>query len=130
MAIGKKCFRFFSWAVFGYLVYKVYRYITGVINISKELPVYLKNVVGEKPGMNLNVIFNKLTVILTFSENTINEHPNIADLTQEYINRYYPIFRQDHITIQVLQKEKVTPVTEKKEDIEDSEVPEKLEPES
>jgi hypothetical protein len=105
MSFGKKCLNFLTFGTIGYLSYKAYRYITGIINISNELPVYLKNVIGESPSMNINVVFNRLTVVLTFSAETIEEHKDLADIAREYISRYYPIFRQDHVEIQIVQKE-------------------------
>lgn len=126
MSFGKRCTKFFSWAVFSYIAYKAYRYITGMVNIIKELPVYLKNVLGETPSMNVTAIFNRLKVTLTFSAETIEKHPDIAKLAEEYITRYYPIFRQDHVEVIIIQKyKKEEPVEE--EVIED--IPEKLEPE-
>jgi len=128
MAKSKKRMNLFCWGAFAYLLYKVYRYVTAIINISKELPVYLKNVIGDRPGMNLNVVFNRMIIVLSFCEETITEHPDIAEMAKEYIGRYYPIFRQDHITVQVIETacEKVAEEAE----IEDSaEIPEKLEPE-
>lgn len=118
----------FCWGALAYLFYKIYRYVTAIINISKELPVYLKNVIGDRPGMNLNIVFNRMIVVLSFCEDTINEHPDIAEMAKEYIGRYDPIFRQDHITVQIIE----TACDKKAEDTEieePAEIPEKLEPE-
>ena len=128
MAKSKKNMNLFCWGALAYLVYKIYRYVTAIINISKELPVYLKNVIGDSPGMNLNVVFNRMTVVLSFCEKTINEHPDIAEMAKEYIGRYYPIFRQDHITIQVLETA-CDREAEGTEIEESANIPEKLEPE-
>ncbi|MCF7920695.1 MAG: hypothetical protein K9N06_12350 [Candidatus Cloacimonetes bacterium] len=132
MASGKNCMKLFCWGTLIYMGYKIYRYASGVFNISKELPVYLKNVIGEKPGMNLTVVFNRLGVSLSFSEDIIKEHSDIAELAQEYIGKYYPIFRQDHVTIEVIQKAACKKSVEIDEVAEEdaAEVPEKLEPET
>jgi hypothetical protein len=104
MSFGKKCFNLLSLGGLVYLGYKAYRYITGLINISKELPVYLKNVIGETPSMNINMVFNRITIILSFSTETIAEHPDIADTSIEYISKYFPIFRPDRINIEIEEK--------------------------
>lgn len=127
MALGKRCMKLFSWAVFSYFGYKIYRYVTGIVNITKELPVYLKNVIGETPSMNITVVFNRLRVNLLFKKETIDKNPDIADTAKEYILRYYPIFRQDHVEISVIQKYQKD--TEEKVEETPEIVPEKLEPE-
>ena len=104
MSFGKKCFNLLSLGGLLYLGYKAYRYITGLINISKELPVYLKNVIGETPSMNINMIFNRITINLSFTAETLAVHPDIADTSLEYISKYFPIFRPDRINIEIEQK--------------------------
>ncbi|MCF7911930.1 MAG: hypothetical protein K9M99_05345 [Candidatus Cloacimonetes bacterium] len=112
MSFGKKCFNFLCLGGFAYLGYKAYSYITGLINISKELPVYLKNVIGETPSMNINMVFNRITISLSFSAKTIAKHPDIADTTLEYITKYYPVFRPDRIVIEIDQKLEAEPEAE------------------
>ncbi len=112
MSFGKKCLNLLGLGALAYIGYKAWRYIIGIINISKELPVYLKNVIGESPSMNINVLFNRLTISLGFSSDTITSHPDIAEISLEYITRYYPIFRQDHVNIEVIQKTEAEQKTE------------------
>ena len=57
--------------------------------------------------MNINMMLNKMNITLAFSENTINDHPDIADTTIEYISDYYPIFRPDHLNVEIIQKQEV-----------------------
>jgi len=104
MSFGKKCFNLLCLGGLVYIGYKGYCYVTGIINISRELPVYLKNVIGERPSMNINIVFNKMIINLSFSAETINEHPDIADTTMEYITRYYPIFHKNRVSIEIDQK--------------------------
>jgi hypothetical protein len=131
MSHCKKCINLIGWGALVYFTYKIYRYVTGVINISKELPVYLKNVLGESPSMNLTILLNRLTVTLSFSEDTIVKHADIAEIAQEYIVRYYPIFRSDHTVIKVIQKEPNAEIEKGEQDpVEIRDVPEKLEPET
>ncbi|MDP8209731.1 MAG: hypothetical protein RAO94_09300 [Candidatus Stygibacter australis] len=115
MSFGKRCFNLLCLGGLAYIGYKGYYYVTGIINISRELPVYLKNVIGEKPSMEVTVVFNKLLINLSFSAEIINEHPDIADTTMEYITRYYPIFRKDRISIEIEQKLENEPQEEKEE---------------
>ncbi len=112
MSLGKKCLNLLGLGALAYISYKAWRYITGIINISKELPVYLKNVIGESPSMSINIIFNRMTISLSFSSETITNHPDIAEISLEYITRYYPIFRQDHVNIEVIQKKEDEPKVE------------------
>ena len=104
MSFCKKCFNLLCLGGLAYIGYKGYCYVYGIINISRELPVYLKNVIGEKPSMNMAVVFNKVLINLSFSAETINEHPDIADTTMEYITRYYPIFHKNRVSIEIEQK--------------------------
>jgi len=120
MSFGKRCFNLLCFGSLIYIGYKGYYYVTGIINISRELPVYLKNVIGERPSMNINVVFNKMMIDLSFSADTINEHPDIAETTMEYITRYYPIFRKNRINIEIEQKIE-TDSEEEKKVIEESE---------
>ena len=113
MSFGKRCFNLLCFGSLIYIGYKGYYYVTGIINISRELPVYLKNVIGERPSMNINVVFNKMMIDLSFSADTINEHPDIAETTMEYITRYYPIFRKNRINIEIEQKIETEPQEEK-----------------
>ncbi|MDP8220492.1 MAG: hypothetical protein P9X26_04055 [Candidatus Stygibacter frigidus] len=122
MSFGKKCFNLLCLGGLAYIGYKGYYYVTGIINISRELPVYLNNVIGEKPSMDINVVFNKMMINLSFSAETINEHPDIADTTMEYITRYYPIFRPKKISIEIEQKVEEAPV--EVEEIEEEETEE------
>lgn len=106
MSFGKRCYNFLSFGALCYLMYKGYRYVMGTVNLSKELPVYLKNVIGEKPELNINMLLNRMSISLSFSDELIKEHPEIKDTVMEYISRYYPVFRPDHITVEVITSHK------------------------
>jgi hypothetical protein len=65
-----------------------------------------------------------MTITLSFSPDTIKEHPEIAETALEYVSRYYPIFRPDHVNIEVFEKQvapepvkpEVTPEPEEKDE--------------
>lgn len=118
----KKFFSTLFWLIFfavgGYFIYQFYVRIKAIFNISKTLPQYLKNVIGEKPELDIDYKLVKVILDLKFAKETIEKNEDIANTVREYINDFYPMFKPDMIEINVLEKEEPIETFSKEEDLE------------
>ncbi|MDY6915203.1 MAG: hypothetical protein SVM86_02665 [Candidatus Cloacimonadota bacterium] len=98
------CKKLFKYAIFAAVVYfgfKLFERIKSAIEISKTLPQYLENVVGEKPKMNVNVNFSKAEVSLGFSKEVIEKHSDLESIIKEYIEDFYPAVPTSCVNIDI-----------------------------
>ncbi|MCD4796952.1 MAG: hypothetical protein K8R49_07295 [Candidatus Cloacimonetes bacterium] len=92
-----------------YLGYKAFLKIKGIIDLNKTLPQYLENIVGEKPGISIVVVFNKMTLTATFSKQTLSKNKDIEKIIRDYINDFYKMFNVKKVDIQLKEKEEEEP---------------------
>ena len=98
------CKKVFGYAIFALLVmvgFKFYNRLKSVMKMSKTLPGYLKNVIGEKPRINLNMAFKSLEIDLVFSKDTLSKFQNIDETIIEYIEDFYPVLSGCHLNINI-----------------------------
>ncbi len=94
-----KLFRFIIITVVAYFFYKFYKRAKAVKNMSKSLPLFLKNTLGEKPELSINMNFNKVEIKLGLPAEILEGDEDIEQLVEEYINDFYPAFSGMHILI-------------------------------
>lgn len=112
----KQFFKKIFWMAGLYLAarfgYRLYRMIKSSIDISKTLPLYIKNLVGEKPSMDVTMHWKRLRLTLGLSSDVLAKHEDLESTVREYILDFYPLFEQDHITIDIQEKEGAEPQDE------------------
>ena len=75
----------------GYLGFKGYQRVSEVMKLSKTLPDYLQDLLGEKPKISINMRLNSLSVAVGLSAKTYeNLNFDLAEQIQCYISDYYP----------------------------------------
>ena len=94
-----KLIRFIIITVVAYFFYKFYKRAKAVKNMSKSLPLFLKNTLGEKPELSINMNFNKVEIKLGLPAEILDGDEDIEQLVEEYINDFYPAFSGMHILI-------------------------------
>jgi hypothetical protein len=98
----------------GYCGFKLYNKIMSIVNISKTLPQYLDNVIGEQPKVDIRMTLTSGHLKVSFSQDTLDKNTNIKEMIQEYINDFYPVFADGKLSIEVIAKiekaEKETPL--------------------
>ncbi|MCD6181843.1 MAG: hypothetical protein J7K89_05615 [Candidatus Cloacimonetes bacterium] len=95
----KKLFWLFGLYFAARFGYRLYRMIKTSVEIGKTLPLYLKNLVGEKPEVDINMHWKRISITLTFSAEALAAHKDLEATIREYLQDFYPIFQQDYITI-------------------------------
>jgi hypothetical protein len=104
----KKFFSTVFWlsvfAAIGYYGFKLYTKIMSIVNISKTLPQYLENVIGEKPKVDIRYTMKSGNIKVGFSQESLDKNDNIKEIIQEYINDFYPVFADGKLTIEVVTK--------------------------
>ncbi len=104
----KKFFSTLFWlSVFGaigYYAYKLYNKIMSIVNISKTLPQYLENVIGEQPKVDIKCTMTSANLKVLFSQKVLDKNDNIKEMIQEYINDFYPVFADGKLKIEVAAK--------------------------
>ncbi len=101
----KKLFGFlFFISIFAFIV-KLLQKIKSIIGISKSLPQYLQNILGEKPGFDLQLTLQKITITLTFSKETIEENEDIEKTVLDYIEEFYPTCGRNRFVIEIKEKD-------------------------
>ncbi|MCD4650775.1 MAG: hypothetical protein K8S56_03190 [Candidatus Cloacimonetes bacterium] len=101
-----KClFRAAFWGAIAYFGYRFYQRVKAVSGISKSMPLFLKNVLGEKPSMALNLAFSSMHIVLGFSKETLEKEENIEELVREYLDDFYPVFNGMSISIKISERE-------------------------
>jgi len=75
----------------GYLGFKGYQRINEVMKISKSLPDYLFDLIGEKPKIDLNMKLKSISLAIGLSSEVYeNLKINLDEQIKCYINDYYP----------------------------------------
>ena len=86
----RNVFVFAFWSGLTFVGFKIYKKIKAVIMLDKTLPLYLGNVVEEKPKIKVNFAFKKLTLDVEFSKNTLDKNKDLETTIIDYINDFYP----------------------------------------
>jgi len=112
----KKGFKKIFWMAFvsslAYLGNKAYKRIIGIKNISKTLPQYLENVVGEHPEFKLKSTLKTINLSIGFSKKTFDKLVDLESTVREYINDFYPVFPDDKVDIEIYVKSEKESVPE------------------
>ena len=115
----KKGFKKIFWMTFvsslAYLGNKAYKRIIGIKNISKTLPQYLENVVGEHPEFKLTSTLKTINLSFGFSKKTYDKLVDLESTVREYINDFYPVFPDDKVDIEIYVKSEEETVPEETE---------------
>ncbi len=115
----KKGFKKFFWMTFisslAYFGNKAYKRIIGIKNISKTLPQYLENVIGEKPEFDLISTLKTIKLSIGLSKKTYDKLVDMESTVREYIRDFYPVFPDDKVEIDIYVKPGTEPVPEEKE---------------
>ncbi len=88
----------------GYCVYKFIVRLKQTLKLDKSLPLFLKNTIGEKPGIQINLQFRSLAIILKFSAETLARETDIEQFVREYIEDFYPALAQMSLTVRLEEK--------------------------
>ncbi len=107
-----KLIRFIIISVIAYFFYKFYKRAKAVKNMSKSLPLFLKNTLGEKPELSINMNFNKVEIKLGLPAEILEGDEDIEQLVEEYINDFYPAFSGMHILIGTYETDAATEESE------------------
>ncbi|HPY95897.1 MAG TPA: hypothetical protein PL063_01645 [Candidatus Cloacimonadota bacterium] len=73
-----------------YVGYKGYKRISSVTKLSKSLPDYLENVIGEKPKVSISMTLNQISISLGISQEAYDKELELESLIREYIEDFYP----------------------------------------
>jgi len=129
----KKGFKKIFWMTFisslAYLGNKAYKRIIGIKNISKTLPQYLENVVGEHPEFKLTSTLKTINLSIGFCKKTYDKLVDLESTVREYINDFYPAFPDDKVDIEIYIKSEEGAVPEETEPEKPEVVEEKTEKE-
>jgi hypothetical protein len=96
------CKKIFKFAIFGavaYFGFRIFERIKSAIEISKTLPQYLENVVGEKPKVNMNITWHNAQVSVGLSKEVIEKNEDLENTIREYIEDFYPAVPDNCVTI-------------------------------
>jgi len=99
--IWKKILIFGAVAGVGYLGYKTFRIVNDISKLTKTLPDFLKDILDEKPKVNINIRLNSLSIAIGLSSEAYeNIDIDLDDQIQNYIIDYYPNLAKLKITTQ------------------------------
>ncbi|MCB5251024.1 MAG: hypothetical protein RBS16_02225 [Candidatus Cloacimonadales bacterium] len=73
-----------------YVGYKGYKRVDSIMKLSKSLPDYLENVLGEKPKVSITMKLKQIDISLGISQDTFDKELEIETLIIEYIEDFYP----------------------------------------
>jgi hypothetical protein len=99
--VVKKLFWLGTISAIGYFGFKFYKRVTAVSKLSKSLPEFLNNVYGEKPKVNINMVFNAITVRTGFTQEILDENEDIQSTITEYIEDFYPSLSSLNLNVDV-----------------------------
>lgn len=100
----KKLFGFLFFITFFAFIVKLLQKIKSIIGISKSLPQYLQNILGEKPELNMQMSLNKLSLSISFSKDILEKNKNIDKTVLDYIKEFYPTCNLSRIEIELVEK--------------------------
>jgi hypothetical protein len=84
-----------------YLGYKTYKIVNDMIRLKRSLPDYLKDLLDEKPKIDVNMRFNSLSIAVGLSAEAFeNLEIDLDDHIQSYILEYFPCLAKLKITTQ------------------------------
>ena len=117
----KTVFRLSVFAAISYFGYKFYQKIMSIINISKTLPQYLDNLVGEHPKVDLTLTLKSGRIKIGFSQETLDKNENLEEIIREYITDFYPALNSQRMEIELFAKTETKKAEEQKENEEEIE---------
>ncbi len=85
----------------GYFGYKGYKKVSTVIKLSKTLPDYLNNIMGEKPKININLTFKTLTIVIGVTQVILDGNSDLEATVREYIEDFYPELTKYEIVVKI-----------------------------
>ena len=112
----KKFFTLLIVSSIGYLVFKIYQLLKGLIELDKTLPQYLSNIIGEVPIVSIVTVINKITITVKFSQDVIKKNKGLENIVKDYVTDFYPIFKTDNVKVLIeeLEEEKEKPAPKEK----------------
>ena len=105
-----------------YFVYKIVIRIRQSLKLSKSLPLFLKNTIGEAPVITINMKYRSLSIGLKFSADTLARETDIEELVREYIEDFYPALADMFLTIRLEEKAEEKELKLEPEEPEETEV--------
>lgn len=110
----KKTFWLSFFSFVGYFGVKLSKKIIAIKNITKTLPQYIENVVGEKPEFDLTSTMKTISLDIGFSKKTYKKLVDLETTVREYINDFYPVFPDEKVLINIYEKISFEPEETKK----------------
>lgn len=94
--------------IVAYQAFRATRAILGAKKLDSALPVFLENIYGEKPDVDINVAMNLSTVMtvkIKFNPDILAKSPDIEDEVRDYIRDFYPALAKFKLRIKLVPKE-------------------------
>ncbi len=101
----KKICGYIILVVIGFLGYTLFRKIKAVVELSKTLPQYLKNILGEKPKFDFNMNLHRIIMTFHLSPDVLKKNPDLKETILDYINDFYPVLSSKRIEIELVEKD-------------------------
>ncbi len=95
----KKFFTLLIISGIGYLGFKIYQLLKGLIELDKTLPQYLGNIIGEVPIVSIVTVINKITITVKFNKEVIKKNKGLENIVRDYVTDFYPIFKADNVKV-------------------------------
>ena len=85
----------------GYFGYKAYRVVNNIVKLGKTLPDYLKDIIDERPTVNVQLRLNSLSIAVGLSADAFeNIDFDLDEQVESYICDYYPALSNFKINVQ------------------------------
>ena len=85
----------------GYLGYKAYRVVSNMVKLNKTLPDYLKDILDERPKVDVHLRFNSLSIAIGLTADTFETIDfDLDEQVESYIVDYYPGLAKFKINVQ------------------------------
>ena len=85
----------------GYLGYKAYCVVNNMVKLSKTLPDYLKDILDERPKVDVHLRFNSLSIAIGLTADTFESLDfDLDEQVECYIQDYYPRLAKFRINVQ------------------------------
>ena len=107
--------------------WKFYERVRAVFKLDNSLPLFLKNTVGEKPGIHINMAFSNLSITLRFEQETLDKEENLEQMVREYIEDFYPVLAGLSIAIHITPREEAKVVEPEPVEADAAPMPEQVE---
>ncbi len=95
--------------VAGFFSYRCIRRLIEIIKLSKTLPEYLRDIIGEKPDIDCNITLPlKAELSIGLSKETKEREKNLQETIENYVQDFYPLISNMKMVIKIyeLQNEK------------------------